>query len=66
MQTQNFGARLGWDHETDTISMMAVPYTVIEDFNSPIWAGATQQQKVTRWRRLVKEHSQNSKSSLDF
>jgi len=66
MLTTNYGAKLEWDHTTDIITMMVTPSAVIENFNSPQWRGATEDEKLTRWKGLVRQHSQNSKSSLDF
>ena len=66
MKTQNFGAKLEWDHDTDTIVRLVVPHDTVEDFTTPIWTGATEHEKNIRWRRLVKANSKNQESSLDF
>ena len=66
MKTTNYGANLEWDHNADTIFTMTAPATILEDFNSPLWTGATENEKRIRWGRLVRENSQNGKSSLDF
>ena len=65
MLTQNFGADLSWDHETNRVVKMTTA-DVVEDFNSPLWVGATNLEIRMCWDKLVRKHSKNGKSSLDF